>query len=324
MTRCLALWAAGLILLANIETAPAIAKPQYKTELAGHTSQVRSVTFSADDKLALSAGGQVIVWSVKTAEKVLALREDHAGSPALFSPDSQSVIARERTGNYLGIWSLKDGKRTGRIPIPEGLYCMAMSNDGELLALALTSNVIHLIDWKSKKTMDVLKLHKQGRGFFTESLAFSPDGKLLASAGGNEGSAVVWDLKNKKLIDSFSHLGSGSMTAVAFSRDGKLIATGGVSNNIIVWDANSGAMVQKINVFQIGVVRGLAFSPKDDVLAIIGGQPIVRFWLAKTNELIGYQGHKISVESLAFSHDGMLLITGGNDDKALIWEVPSR
>jgi len=213
-------------------------------------------------------------------------------------------------------------------PKDDGVHAIALSPDGATLAAATSMNVLHLIDMKTKKVTDVLKVHNEGTRY-KHSLAFSPDGKRLASAGGGANETIVLDLEKKKVLHRLSGGPAWEvMPYVAWSRDGKMLATAS-QYDVTFWDAATGeslSQLQPIPGFPSpGPINGLAFSPRDDLLAVIRNDSI-QFWRSDTKEFVAGEQHK-GVSCLAFSRDGKLLITGSKDrfeKNAKIWQVPKR
>jgi sugar lactone lactonase YvrE len=110
---------------------------------------------------------------------------------------------------------------------------------------------------------------------------------------------------------------------MAFSPDGKLLATGGVSS-IELWNTAKRNKVGEL-VGHDGMVYAVAFSPDNKLLASASSDGTVRLWdVAAAKELAKLEGHKQEVRSVCFSPDGSTLASGGADYKVRLWDVPSR
>lgn len=252
-------------------------------------------------------------------------------SSVFFLSRKQHVVTAGNLDKHIKIWNLESrridnevavvNENSGSLP---GIGAMALSSDGRTLAAVSYANIIHFIDLETKKVTDILKVHSKSSKPYRHSLVFSPDGKRLASAGGTDNTTVVMDVQKKKVLYRVTGDPSGVMPYVAWSRDGKLLATGGFGRDIIFWDARTGDFISRMNA-TTAPIFGLAFSPKDDILATVGGDSVM-FWRTDTKEFItGFQHKRVSC--LAFSTDGMLLITGSNDrfePNAKIWVVPTK
>jgi hypothetical protein len=116
------------------------------------------------------------------------------------------------------------------------------------------------------------------------------------------------------------------VTAVAFSRDGRLLATG-CYGQVTVWDLQD-VRVIKVLTDVLGTVNDLAFSPDGKILAAAGGQPSARgevrlFQIADWKPLASFRGHTDVVFSTAFSPDGNHLATASFDTTVRVWDVPA-
>ncbi len=285
------------------------------------------VGFSPDGKFILIRN--VAIYDASTLKLV---RTINAGGPPTRGPcltrDGKHVIGSEYTSpkESLTVWNFETGKLEARIPVHEKvLRRIAIDRDGLLAAVIPTgANSIYLVDLKVKKTVAILQGHGEGEGFSLEDIAFSPDGKLLASATPNERSVSIWDVEKRKEIRTL-HGADLFPMMVSWSRDSKVLATLSFPGNIHLWDARTGDLITN---FSAPVpVNVIAFSPKEDMIALAGGDrpsyPVL-FWRMATKEFTWCWGHTNSIECLAFSPDGKLLATGSRDQTVKIWEVPGK
>jgi WD40 repeat protein/serine/threonine protein kinase len=144
------------------------------------------------------------------------------------------------------------------------------------------------------------------------AIAFSPDGRRLASIG--EG-IWVWDSATGQVLHTFSSVPGGT-SAVAFSPDDRLLAWAGVNEEARVWSAAADQM--------LATVPGscIAFSPDSRLLATGGGEGIIRVWNPLNGQLVHtLEGHSKSVINLAFSPDGQRLASASQDQTVKLWDV---
>lgn len=153
-----------------------------------------------------------------------------------------------------------------------------------------------------------------------ESVAFSPDGTILASVdSASENQIKLWNPRTGALLRK---LNSSSPGPLAFSRDGKLIASSNGSGEVTVWDARTGLIVIKLRE-QWG--RQVAFSPNGKLLATSGGgdsddKHFVKLWDVQTGRLIRTLVESEGTKWMAFSADSGRLATCSRDGVAL-WGV---
>ncbi|MEG4200395.1 WD40 domain-containing protein [Microcoleus sp. Pol12A5] len=151
------------------------------------------------------------------------------------------------------------------------------------------------------------------------SIAFSPDGQLLAM-GDTNGEIHLWQMPEVRLLRTSKEYGS-IVLSVAFSPDGKTLATGGSNGTIRCWDVSSWS-IRQILQGNTSPVLGVAFSPDGKMLASSIGDGNVRFWdWSHGRCLLTLQAHKSQAWSIAFSPQGNILVSGGDDGILKLWDI---
>jgi len=173
-----------------------------------------------------------------------------------------------------------------------------------------------LWDASSGELIRLLKGHQD----WVRSVAFSPDGRWLAS-GSSDNTVKLWDASSGMLTRSLKGH-QDWVRSVAFSPDGRWLASGS-SDNVKLWDASSGELVRSLEGHQ-HLVNSVAFSPDGRWLASGSDDNNVKLWDASSGELIrSLEGHQDSVNSVTFSSDGRWLASGSDDKTVKLWDASS-
>ncbi|MBP5976887.1 ribosome assembly protein 4, partial [Brasilonema sp. CT11] len=160
----------------------------------------------------------------------------------------------------------------------------------------------------------------EGHSSSVNSVAFSPDGKTLAS-GSSDNSIKLWDVATGKQLKTLEGH-SSSVKSVAFSADGKTLASGSSDNSIKLWDVTTGKQLKTINGHSSSV-NSVAFSADGKTLASGSRDNSIKLWDVTTGKLLKtINGHSSSVNSVAFSADGKTLASGSMDNNSIkLWDV---
>jgi len=153
------------------------------------------------------------------------------------------------------------------------------------------------------------------------ALAFSPNGHLISSGGGDQ-VIRLWHVKTGRLDKTLpGH--SGSIRALAFSLDNGFLASASTDKTCRVWNIQTGQEVASFSS-RFGNFRTLAFSPDGQALAAAGDGGSVRLWDWRSGkELKTMKSGFGIVFSIAFSPDGTQLVTGNSDTLVHVWDPSS-
>jgi uncharacterized caspase-like protein len=166
----------------------------------------------------------------------------------------------------------------------------------------------------------------QGHSDTVLSVAFSPDGKTVASGSADSTVRFIDPLNaNATGAPITGHI--GPVSAVKFSPDGEMLATagsGGDERTVRLWNVRDRGVIGRLTG-HLDSVMDVAFSPDGTMLATASADATVRLWsLGSRRQIASLSGHAGPVRAVAFSPDGKLLASAGADGTARLWDVERR
>jgi WD40 repeat protein len=301
-----------------------------------------SVAFAPDGAM-LAIGcwcGPVTLWETATGKRLRELPGSPGGFSAIaFAPDGKTLAVGGSCADLVRLWDLATGKEvrqfsTGQPPLAstnDSDTSVAFSPDGKVLAAAHGSAV------RLWRVADGQLLHQlEGHRDRVISLAFAPDGLLLAS-GGRDKALVLWQTVSGKEVQRIGPQPGRVLTALAFSADGKQLASGDEEGYLSLWNTATGGELCRTGGYLSGLhsdVLSVAFAPKGGMLAAGYYSGTVRAWKLpadlrsgpgdKTSWMDRYVGSEAGlgegVMAVAASADGKTIATGGDQGTILLWD----
>jgi len=276
----------GPVILWDMRTKRIIGEP-----LIGHTAAA-TLAFNVESDILASASddGTIILWDVETGQPIGKPMKGHSGevNSVAFSPDGKNLVSGGDDGSII-LWNTSIRLNTN----------LTASNPiGESLTSIYSSNF---------------------------SMAFSPDGKTLAS--GNIFSISYWNMTTSPPYrlppaSNFNLGNLGEVHSVTFSPDGKFIASAD-SDDVTIWDATTREPVMEPFEDHSSTVNSVAFSPDSKILASADDDGKLILLDVRTHQTIGEPilGDLGSINSLAFSPDGNILAAGCDESSIILWDV---
>jgi WD40 repeat protein len=308
--------------------------------LQAHTSAVIGIAASAAGQQFASIGDddRVVLWRFAPASAYSLPLGSHLDglSAAALSPDGKLLATCNGTAGQITLWNVASA--TPMATLGSGVRCqivvpgnsLAFNAQGTLLALGQSGGQISLWDVASRREQSKSFSLFSGTDNTVTTVAFSPDGSLLAAsslqfvAGATQADkAAVWEVSTGTEIQSFD-----AVTDLAFSPDGKtlaLAATGTAQGEIRLWSVSARGVVATFPT-PAAAAEGVAYSPDGTMLAAIDGSGSVRVWDVATgkadpsHDFIGGTSRSTGSYRVAFSPDGKIL-AATDRSSIVLWDV---
>jgi WD40 repeat protein len=254
-----------------------------------HAGRVNGVACSGDGRILVSAGNdrRVRIWNARTGQEVRAL--DWDASTVAISPNGRFVVAGSVDGEPR-IWDVENGQRwvekgarPFKIKTGAGVLCAAFSSDSRSLAVGTGFGIILLYDLENQRlqrffTADHGRVgtpNTVGKGTLSMvyAVAFSPDGRLLAT-GGKDGCIKLWDTATAQPVTALKDPDNQPIVSLAYSPCTPYLASANWDGKVRIWNVavwGSAPIAKTIRLPAAGLGQHIEFSPNGRLLASVTG-----------------------------------------------------
>ncbi|MCE2401673.1 WD40 repeat domain-containing protein [Candidatus Poribacteria bacterium] len=264
-----------------------------------------------------------------------------------FSPDNRILATGESNNGVVQLWDLESGTELSTLPFTiagDAALAITFSDDGKTLITpnkfgeiihwdVATRSIKNYVDSYRPKLTMLEEDGKYGNHSYDE-IAFAQDRKTFVSGDPRDGKMRLWDAATGQQLAIFKAKSKFAgisrqepepqkgVNALAFSSDGKTVASGHDDNTVRLWDITTRTEIATLKGHNQRINK-LVFSPDGTVLASGSADKTILLWdvLQKKQKQVTFSGHRAGVSEVTFSHDGKTVASGSTDGTIRFWNA---
>lgn len=309
-----------------------------------------ALTFGEERVVSGSGNGTIRVWNIADARELLVMNGHSEGVTVLgLIPDGLRLLSGS-WDQSLRIWNLETGAQEAAFLLEEKVRCAAVFPDGkrivaglgdgsiviveltngvirrlsghqkEVLGLAVTPDGRHLVSSAEHSTLLIWDLSSgtperlEGLGGPAWSIVITPGGDRVLAAS-RDGAIGIWSLADRRKVATLEGHRM-AVTALALSRDGRILVSGSSNGSLRVWDL---VEMQTLGFIQVGGTKALALFADGRRALVANGR--LRLWDLSAPLLDGLEEHRRTITAVAFVPGSPLLVSASSDCKLKVWNT---
>jgi WD40 repeat protein len=296
--------------------------------LGYHTNGASTVGFLPDGKTVFSAGNDnaVRLWNLESRQQIGLLAHEYPVTGVDCSPDGHWMVTSSESGmekDPLILWDLATRREAAVLTTNFWLRPKSalFSPDSQLLAFVAIYEGIRL--WNMQTLQEVTNITVNFRIPSASGLAFSPDGQTLAYNENLDGDIALYDIPRRRTREQRLKGHTWFVSMLAFTPDGRILASGGLDRTIKLWDVAQGRQQAAFTNYADGVAN-LRMSRDGNKLVFAATAGLQQLTVQETltgKVLDQLRGHTKPLSDAKFSLDGRVLLSSSWDGSVRVWDA---